>query len=151
MPTSWNTRMCCRPRRPRIEVHVVAAEIEPAAEVAERAGAISLQTRQRVVGVVENMSWMEMPDGSRMDVFGSGGGQVVADRLTKAVGAKVPLLGQIPLEQAVRVAGDEGVPIVLRDPESAAAKALIAVADKLSVRQRGLAGMSLSIDTTRHL
>ena len=136
---------------PSAEILVVTTPQPAAAEVAERAGAISLQTRQRVVGVVENMSWMEMPDGSRMDVFGSGGGQVVADRLTKAVGAKVPLLGQIPLEQAVRVAGDEGVPIVLRDPESAAAKALIAVADKLSVRQRGLAGMSLSIDTTRHL
>jgi ATP-binding protein involved in chromosome partitioning len=136
---------------PSAEILVVTTPQPAAAEVAERAGAISLQTRQRVVGVVENMSWMEMPDGSRMDVFGSGGGQVVADRLTKAVGAKVPLLGQIPLEQAVRVAGDEGVPIVLRDPESPAAKALIAVADKLSVRQRGLAGMSLSIDTTRHL
>ncbi|NMN97714.1 Mrp/NBP35 family ATP-binding protein [Antrihabitans stalactiti] len=136
---------------PSAEILVVTTPQPAAAEVAERAGAIALQTRQRVVGVVENMSWMEMPDGSRMDVFGSGGGQVVADRLTKAVGAKVPLLGQIPLEQAVRVAGDEGVPIVLRDPESAAGKALIAVADKLSVRQRGLAGMSLSIDTTRHL
>ncbi|MBJ8343610.1 Mrp/NBP35 family ATP-binding protein [Antrihabitans sp. YC2-6] len=136
---------------PSAEILVVTTPQPAAAEVAERAGAIALQTRQRVVGVVENMSWMEMPDGSRMDVFGSGGGQVVSDRLTKAVGAKVPLLGQIPLEQGVREAGDDGVPIVLRSPDSPAAIALKSVADKLSVRQRGLAGMSLSIDTTRRL
>ena len=67
---------------PSAEILVVTTPQPAAAEVAERAGAIALQTRQRVVGVVENMSWMEMPDGSRMDVFGSVGGQVVADRLT---------------------------------------------------------------------
>jgi ATP-binding protein involved in chromosome partitioning len=100
---------------------------------------------------VENMSWMELPDGTRMEVFGSGGGQAVSDRLTKAVGAKVPLLGQIPLEQAVREGGDEGVPIVLSDPDSPAGTALRDIAEKLSVRSRGLAGMSLGIDTTRHL
>ncbi|NLU83878.1 P-loop NTPase [Rhodococcus sp. HNM0569] len=136
---------------PGAEILVVTTPQQAAAEVAERAGAIALQTRQRIVGVVENMSWMEMPDGSRMDVFGSGGGQAVADRLTQAVGAEVPLLGQIPLEQSVREGGDEGVPIVLGKPDSPAAQALQAVADKLAVRKRGLAGMSLGIDTTRHL
>lgn len=80
---------------PGAEILVVTTPQQAAAEVAERAGAIALQTRQRIVGVVENMSWMDLPDGSRMDIFGSGGGQAVADRLTKAVGAKVPLLGQI--------------------------------------------------------
>ncbi|MFD4179546.1 Mrp/NBP35 family ATP-binding protein [Rhodococcus sp. NPDC058514] len=136
---------------PGAEILVVTTPQQAAAEVAERAGAIALQTRQRIVGVVENMSWMDLPDGTRMDVFGSGGGQAVADRLTKAVGAKVPLLGQIPLEQAVRVGGDEGVPIVLSAPDSPAATALRDVAEKLAVRSRGLAGMSLGIDTTRHL
>jgi ATP-binding protein involved in chromosome partitioning len=96
---------------------------------------------------VENMSWLELPDGSRMEVFGSGGGAAVAERLTKAVGADVPLLGQVPLETKVREAGDAGVPIVLSDPESPAAVALSAIADKLSVRARGLAGMSLTINT----
>ena len=86
-----------------------------------------------------------------MDVFGSGGGQAVAERLTRAVGAQVPLLGQIPLEQAVREGGDSGLPIVLGQPESPAAVALREVAEKLAVRKRGLAGMSLGIDTTRHL
>ncbi|MBY6538670.1 Mrp/NBP35 family ATP-binding protein [Rhodococcus sp. BP-349] len=136
---------------PGAEILVVTTPQQAAAEVAERAGAIALQTRQRVVGVVENMSWLELPDGSRMDIFGSGGGQAVSERLTTAVGAKVPLLGQIPLDTAVREGGDSGVPIVLSDPESPAAKALIEVAEKLSVRSRGLAGMSLGIDTTRHL
>lgn len=136
---------------PNAEILVVTTPQPAAAEVAERAGAIALQTRQRIAGVVENMSWLDLPDGSRMELYGSGGGEAVADRLTRAVGASVPLLGQIPIEQALREGGDEGTPIVLADPESPAAKALRAVADKLAVRRRGLAGMSLGIDTTRHL
>ncbi|MGW3282856.1 Mrp/NBP35 family ATP-binding protein [Nocardia rhamnosiphila] len=136
---------------PNAEILVVTTPQIAAAEVAERAGAIALQTRQRIAGVVENMSWLDLPDGTRMDLYGSGGGQAVADRLTRAVGAAVPLLGQIPIEQALREAGDEGTPIVLKDPESPSAVALRAVADKLAIRRRGLAGMSLGIDTTRHL
>nr|WP_296778015.1 Mrp/NBP35 family ATP-binding protein [Rhodococcus sp. (in: high G+C Gram-positive bacteria)] len=134
---------------PGAEILVVTTPQQAAAEVAERAGAIALQTRQRITGVVENMSWLELPDGTRMDIFGSGGGQDVSDRLTKAVGAKVPLLGQIPLDTAVREGGDAGTPIVLSRPETPAAQALESVANKLAVRERGLVGMSLSIDTTR--
>ncbi|MGS2806302.1 Mrp/NBP35 family ATP-binding protein [Nocardia sp. MW-W600-9] len=136
---------------PSAEILVVTTPQIAAAEVAERAGAIALQTRQRIAGVVENMSWLDLPDGSRMELYGSGGGQVVADRLTRAVGSTVPLLGQIPIEQALREGGDAGTPIVLGDPDNPAAKALREVADKLAVRKRGLAGMSLGIDTTRHL
>ncbi|ONM50677.1 Mrp/NBP35 family ATP-binding protein [Nocardia donostiensis] len=136
---------------PNAEILVVTTPQAAAAEVAERAGAIALQTRQRIAGVVENMSWLDLPDGTRMDLYGSGGGQSVADRLTRAVGAEVPLLGQIPIEQSLREAGDEGTPIVLRNPDNPAAVALREVADKLAVRRRGLAGMSLGIDTTRHL
>ncbi|GGN75763.1 iron-sulfur cluster carrier protein [Nocardia rhizosphaerihabitans] len=136
---------------PSAEILVVTTPQIAAAEVAERAGAIALQTRQRIAGVVENMSWLDLPDGSRMELYGSGGGQVVADRLTRAVGSTVPLLGQIPIEQALREGGDAGTPIVLADPDNPAAKALREVADKLAVRKRGLAGMSLGIDTTRHL
>ncbi|MCZ4079499.1 Mrp/NBP35 family ATP-binding protein [Rhodococcus sp. H36-A4] len=134
---------------PSAEILVVTTPQQAAAEVAERAGAIALQTRQRIAGVVENMSWLELPDGTRMDIFGSGGGQDVSERLTKAVGATVPLLGQIPLDTAVREGGDNGIPIVLGHPETPAAKALEVVAAKLAVRERGLVGMSLSIDTTR--
>ncbi len=134
---------------PNAELLVVTTPQTAAAEVAERAGSIALQTRQRLAGVVENMSWMELPDGTRMEVFGSGGGQAVADSLTRTIGAPVPLLGQVPLETRLRECGDSGNPIVLADPESASAKALQAVADKLTVRSRGLAGMSLNISPVR--
>jgi ATP-binding protein involved in chromosome partitioning len=130
---------------PNAELLVVTTPQQAAAEVAERAGAISLQTRQRLVGVVENMSWMDMPDGSHLELFGSGGGQAVADSLTKSIGSPVPLLGQIPIDTRLREGGDAGVPLVLSAPESAAGEALRAVADRLTVRARGLAGMSLNI------
>lgn len=130
---------------PNAELLVVTTPQQAAAEVAERAGSISTQTRQRLAGVVENMSWMEMPDGSRNEIFGSGGGQTVADSLSRTVGTTVPLLGQIPLDVALREGGDAGTPIVLGKPESAAAQALDAIAEKLTVKARGLAGMSLNI------
>ncbi|MER5672276.1 MULTISPECIES: Mrp/NBP35 family ATP-binding protein [Pseudonocardia] len=130
---------------PNAELLVVTTPQQAAAEVAERAGSISTQTRQRLAGVVENMSWMEMPDGSRNEIFGSGGGQIVADSLSRTVGTTVPLLGQIPLDVALREGGDAGTPIVLGKPESAAAQALDAIAEKLTVKARGLAGMSLNI------
>src|SRR6202047_3437964 len=79
---------------PTAEILVVTTPQQAAAEVAERAGAIALQTRQRLVGVLENMSWLQLADGTRMDVFGEGGGQQVAERLSRAVGAGGPPLGQ---------------------------------------------------------
>jgi ATP-binding protein involved in chromosome partitioning len=131
---------------PSAEILVVTTPQTAAAEVAERAGAIALQTRQRIVGVVENMSGLVLPDGSTMQIFGEGGGRQVAENLTRAVGADVPLLGQIPLDPALVTAGDSGVPLVLSTPDSAAAQALRSVADKLASRRRGLAGMSLGLD-----
>ena len=133
---------------PNSEIIVVTTPQQAAAEVAERAGAIALQTHQRLVGVVENMSWLEMPDGSRQEIFGSGGGQQVADSLSKAIGAEVPLLGQIPLDTTVREGGDRGVPVVLGNPDSPAATALRAVARQLAARGRGLAGRKLGITPT---
>ncbi len=131
---------------PGAEIVVVTTPQMAAAEVAERAGAIALQTRQRIVGVVENMSGLVLPDGTTMQIFGEGGGRQVAERLSRTVGADVPLLGQIPLDPALVAAGDAGVPLVLSAPDSAAAQQLRAVADKLSSRRRGLAGMSLGLD-----
>ena len=135
---------------PVAELLVVTTPQLAAAEVAERAGAIATQTHQQVVGVIENMSWLELPDGSRMEVFGSGGGEAVSDALTKTLGARVPLLGQIPLDTRLREAGDAGAPIVLAEPESPAAQALEKIADTLAVRQRGLSGMSLGLTPVRH-
>lgn len=134
---------------PNAEILVVTTPQLAAAEVAERAGSIALQTRQRIVGVVENMSGLVLPDGSTMHVFGEGGGEQVAERLSRAVGADVPLLGQIPLDPALVAAGDSGIPIVLSAPDSPVGKELRGVADKLSSRKRGLAGVSLGLDPTR--
>jgi ATP-binding protein involved in chromosome partitioning len=130
---------------PNAEILVVTTPQQAAAEVAERAGAIAMQTHQRLIGVVENMSWLELPDGSRMEVFGAGGGQTVADSLTTTVGASVPLLGQVPLDTRVREAGDDGTPIVLAAPDAPAARALDAVADKLAVRRESLVGKPLGL------
>jgi ATP-binding protein involved in chromosome partitioning len=135
---------------PNAEILVVTTPQLAAAEVAERAGSIALQTRQRIVGVVENMSGLTLPDGSTLQVFGEGGGRQVAERLSRAVGAEVPLLGQIPLDPAMVAAGDSGVPIVLSAPDSPVGKELRSVADRLSSRRRGLAGMSLGLDPTKH-
>ena len=135
---------------PTAEILVVTTPQAAAAEVAERAGAIAVQTRQRVVGVVENMSWLELPDGTRQEIFGSGGGQAVADSLTQTIGASVPLLGQIPLDTRLREGGDSGAPVVLSAPTSPAAVALRAVANGLATRARGLSGRSLGISPSGH-
>jgi ATP-binding protein involved in chromosome partitioning len=130
---------------PSAEILVVTTPQQAAAEVAERAGAIALQTHQRVVGVIENMSWLELPDGSRQEIFGSGGGREVADSLTRAIGSDVPLLGQIPLDTRLRIGADQGMPVVLGDPDSPAAVALRGIAKGLGSRARGLAGRSLGL------
>ncbi|OMC55844.1 sodium:proton antiporter [Mycobacterium sp. IS-836] len=134
---------------PNAEILVVTTPQLAAAEVAERAGSIALQTRQRIAGVVEDMSGLMLPDGSTLQVFGEGGGQQVAERLSRATGADVPLLGQIPLDPALVAAGDAGLPIVLSAPDSPVGKALRGVADGLSTRRRGLAGVSLGLDPTK--
>jgi ATP-binding protein involved in chromosome partitioning len=130
---------------PNAEILVVTTPQRAAAEVAQRAGSIALQTRQRLIGVVENMSWLEMPDGSRNHLFGSGGGQVVADALTRSLGSEVPLLGQIPLDPRLRETGDAGTPLVLADPSSPASVVLRGIAERLATRSRGLAGRLLSV------
>ena len=130
---------------PSAELLVVTTPQLAAQEVAERAGAIALQTHQQIAGVVENMSWWEQPDGSRVELFGSGGGAAVAATLSTLTGTNVPLLGQVPIDQRLREGGDAGVPIVTSAPDSPAAVALGEVADKLAARQRGLAGLQLGL------
>jgi len=130
---------------PNAELLIVTTPQAAAAEVAERAGSISQQTRQRVAGVIENMSAMVMPDGSTMDVFGEGGGQIVADRLGVILGHEVPLLASVPLDPALRSNSDAGTPIVLEAPDSPAAKEIRAVADQLAIRSDSLGGKSLNL------
>jgi ATP-binding protein involved in chromosome partitioning len=131
---------------PSAEILVVTTPQQAAAEVAERAGTIALQTHQRVAGVVENMSWLPCPHcDERVDVFGSGGGQAVAEGLSRSLGAPVPVLGHVPIDVRLREGGDSGVPLVLSDPSSPAAVELTAVARKLGTRARGLAGRPLGL------
>jgi ATP-binding protein involved in chromosome partitioning len=130
---------------PNAEILVVTTPQTAAAEVAERAGGIALQTHQRLVGVIENMSWLELPTGERMEIFGRGGGATVAESLTRVVGATVPLLGQIPLDTRVRESGDAGTPIVIAEPGAPAAQALSAIADRLATRRESLAGKPLGL------
>ena len=131
---------------PPAEILVVTTPQEAASEVAQRAGTIALQTHQQIAGVVENMSWLPCPHcDERIDVFGTGGGQAVADGLTRAIGAPVPLLGQVPIDIRLREGGDSGRPLVLDDPEAPAARELIAIAERLGGRSRGLVGRSLGL------
>ena len=133
---------------PNAEVIVVTTPQEAAAEVAERAGTMASMMHQRVVGVVENMSFLPCPHCGpehRLEVFGSGGGARVAATLSGRFGYDVPVLGEIPLDLALREGGDSGKPIVDTDPDSAAATALTKVATTLSGRGRGLAGMQLGL------
>jgi ATP-binding protein involved in chromosome partitioning len=130
---------------PNAEILVVTTPQQAAAEVAERAGSIALQTHQRLAGVIENMSWLELPDGSREEVFGSGGGREVAESLSRSIGSEVPLLGQIPLDTRLRIGADQGMPVVLGEPDSPAAVALRGIAKGLATRSRGLAGRSLGL------
>jgi ATP-binding protein involved in chromosome partitioning len=86
-----------------------------------------------VLGVVENMSYLELPDGTRMDIFGQGGGETLARE------AGVPFIGAIPMDAAVRQAGDGGTPVVLGHPESAVARALVAMAEDVAAKVSVLA------------
>jgi ATP-binding protein involved in chromosome partitioning len=133
---------------PSAEILVVTTPQAAAAEVAERAGTVALQTHQRIAGVIDNMSWLNLPDGSRSEIFGSGGGAAVAAALSRAVGTEVPLLGQVPLETSLREGADRGVPLVLTDSTSEAAVVLRDIAQRIVGRPRGLAGMSLSLTPT---
>lgn len=130
---------------PKAEVVVVTTPQVAAADVAERAGMMAKQTDQRVVGVIENMSFLEMPDGTKMEIFGAGGGETVAKQLSETLGYEIPVLAQVPLEQSLREGGDAGNPLAGQDGESAAQVAIRDAAKKLSTRARGLSGRSLGV------
>jgi ATP-binding protein involved in chromosome partitioning len=131
---------------PGSELIVVTTPQIASAEVAERAGSLAAQLHQRVAGVIENMSYLPCPHcGERVDVFGTGGGGAVADTLTRITGARVPVLGQVPIDVRLRVAGDEGTPLVLSDPGSPAAQQLIKIAEVLAGPPRSLAGRPLGL------
>jgi ATP-binding protein involved in chromosome partitioning len=139
---------------PNAEVIVVTTPQEAAAEVAERAGTMASMLHQRVVGVVENMSYLPCPHCGpehRIDLFGTGGGQRVADTLSSRFGYDVPLLAEIPLDPRLRSGGDSGQPLVWTEPDAPASVALGSAARRLSSRGRNLAGMQLGLTPTSKL
>ncbi|MBO0830816.1 MAG: Mrp/NBP35 family ATP-binding protein [Actinobacteria bacterium] len=131
---------------PGSELLVVTTPQLASAEVAERAGTLAGQLHQRVVGVIENMSYLPCPHcGERVEVFGSGGGAAVADTLTKLTGATVPVLGEVPIDTRLREAGDAGLPLVLSEPDAPASQQLRKIAEELAGRTRSLAGRQLGL------
>lgn len=130
---------------PQAEVLVVTTPQPAAADVAERSGVVARQTGQRIVGVVENMAGLVQPDGSVLDLFGSGGGEEVARRLSAGQDEPVPLLASVPLSIALRTGGDTGAPIVVTDPQDPAAAVIRGLAERLATRERGLAGRRLGL------
>ncbi|WP_241156312.1 Mrp/NBP35 family ATP-binding protein [Leucobacter chromiireducens] len=130
---------------PNAEVLVVTTPQEAAADVAVRSALVARQTGQRVIGVVENMAGLAQPDGSVIDVFGSGGGALVAERLSDDEHGEVPLLGSVPLSPAFRAGGDAGEPAVLTEPSDPAAAVVLEVARAIAGRGRGLAGRQLGL------
>jgi ATP-binding protein involved in chromosome partitioning len=116
---------------PRAEVVVVTTPQKLAQDVASRAAAMAQKTNMRLLGVIENMSG---------DVFGSGGGEELANDLG------IPLLGTVPLDPALREQGDAGVPVVTGEPDSESARAILAIADAIdSVREPGAIVKSLPL------
>ncbi|WDF34918.1 Mrp/NBP35 family ATP-binding protein [Arthrobacter agilis] len=130
---------------PSSELLVVTTPQSAAADVAERAGAMAAQTGQRVAGVIENMSWLELPDGGRLELFGAGGGATLAARLSTVLDTDIPLLGSIPLDVALREGGDDGRPLVLGSAPSKARTELTGIAAALARRPRGLDGLRLPV------
>ena len=131
---------------PNSQLLIVTTPQTAAAEVAERSGMMAKQTRQNVAGVIENMSWMELPDGSKVEMFGSGGGMTVAMDLTRILGYRVNVLGQVPMDVRLREGGDEGTPIVLTHPESTVAQTFNSIVDQLLQQRQSLVGKSLGIN-----
>jgi len=107
---------------PRAEVYVVTTPQQAAQRVAQRAAFMAEKVNLEVKGVIENMSWFTGDDGARYEIFGAGGGQELADRLSK------PLLGKVPLLPELREGSDTGTPIVVSSPESEAAVAFDEIA-----------------------
>ena len=152
-PGTGDVAMSLGSKLPNAEVLVVTTPQQAAAEVAERAGTMASMVEQKVIGVVENMAYLDAAcphcdQTHRVDLFGSGGGARVAEALTLRLGYDVPLLAEVPIDAAMSAAGDNGVPLVGSDASRPAAEALDGLAERLASRKRGLAGWKLNLLVT---
>jgi ATP-binding protein involved in chromosome partitioning len=116
---------------PNAKSIVVTTPQEASSYVAQRSGSASHKIGQEIFGVIENMSGLMMPDGSTLELFGSGGGQAAADALTEFSGTPVKLIGQIPLSVELRTGSDSGNPVVHTNPQDPASVEIAKVAQLL--------------------
>jgi ATP-binding protein involved in chromosome partitioning len=149
-PGTGDVALSLGQKLPNAEVIVVTTPQQASAEVAERAGTMASMFDQRVIGVVENMAYLNVTcphcdQTHRLDVFGSGGGQAVASTLTERLGYNVPLLAEVPMDPAMASSGDEGLPLVATDADRPAAVVLAGLAERLASRKRNLAGLKLGV------
>ncbi|MFV0428640.1 MAG: Mrp/NBP35 family ATP-binding protein [Arachnia sp.] len=152
-PGTGDVAMSLGQKIPSSEVLVVTTPQQAASEVSERAGAMADILEQRVLGVVENMSWLAIgcpACGHRyqQEIFGSGGGVEVSEALTGRVGYQVPLLAQIPFDEALLAGGDRGRPIVMDAPDHPAALALAGLADSITAKKPSLLGKRIPLATS---
>jgi ATP-binding protein involved in chromosome partitioning len=124
-PGTGDVAMSVGQQLPKAELYVVTTPQPAAARVAVRAGSVGRQLRLPVRGVIENMSWFTSRDGERHELFGHGGGQLVADTLD------VALIGQIPLVPNLDASGEDGVPLTISDPDGEVAASFAAIATKI--------------------
>jgi ATP-binding protein involved in chromosome partitioning len=129
---------------PTAKTIVVTTPQISASEVAERSGAVGLQTGQAIFGVIENMSYLQQGD-KRVELFGSGGGELVAKSLSELSKTAVPLLGQIPISIPLREGSDTGNPLLGQETSDLAASAIQEIAQKIAGAGRDLAGRRLPI------
>ena len=133
---------------PASEIIVVTTPQVAAAEVAERAGRIAHQLKQQIIGVIENMSPYVASSGSQpIALFGEGGGEETARRLSLLVGADIPLLAKIPFDPELREGGDRGQSIITSNPDSDATTAFESALDQLTTRKKSLLGVRLGLST----
>ncbi|HHV21298.1 MAG TPA: Mrp/NBP35 family ATP-binding protein [Propionibacterium sp.] len=152
-PGTGDVQISLGQKLPNAEVIVVTTPQAAAAEVAERAGTMASMMNQKVIGVVENMSYLEVEcphcsEHHQVEVFGSGGGKEVADVLTTRLGYEVDLLARVPLDLELRSGGDEGSPVVASAPHHPASVVLRQLADQIGQRRRSLVGMRLGLTPT---
>ena len=130
---------------PTAKTIVVTTPQLSASEVAERSGAVGLQTGQAVFGVIENMSYLEL-DGEKIEIFGSGGGELVAKSLGVLSKVDVPVIGKVPISIPLREGADSGRPLLEFFPADPAAVEITSIASLIASQGRSLAGKKLKLD-----
>lgn len=124
---------------------VITTPQKSAAIVAERSGSAGLKTGQEIFGVIENSSYLVQPDGTKLEIYGSGGGLEVASSLSTLTGQNIRLLAQIPISTELSRASDAGIPLVLSTPDEPASVAIKGIAKSLAEDKLPMASRTLNV------